>query len=187
MASNNNAPKYGTRVPNRVFVGGLSGDTTEAEMEGLFSNYGQVSSAKIISDRAGVSKGYGFITFETEEQARNLLKMSEVYLKNRKLNIAPAIKKQVRYCCILYNLSSIVVVDFCVPIFPFKFKCIKKKNALLYSLFLQLIIISLYPNFVFIYFLFAPCYFIILVFKISSLNYCLHGAYFLEHINDVSL
>ena len=95
MASNNNAPKYGTRVPNRVFVGGLSADTTEAEMETLFMNYGVVTSVKIISDRAGVSKGYGFITFDTEDQATNLLKMSEVYLKSRKLNIAPAIKKQV--------------------------------------------------------------------------------------------
>ena len=27
---------------------------------------------KIIADRAGVSKGYGFVTFETEEEARRL-------------------------------------------------------------------------------------------------------------------
>jgi RNA recognition motif-containing protein len=93
MASNNNAPKYGTRIPNRVFVGGLSGETTEAEMKELFSSYGEVTSIKIIQDRAGVSKGYGFVTFENEEQARNLLRHTEVYLKSRKLNIAPAIKK----------------------------------------------------------------------------------------------
>ncbi|KXJ83612.1 hypothetical protein RP20_CCG003839 [Aedes albopictus] len=66
------APKYGTLIPNRVFVGGISGDTTEAELCRLFSSYGNVKSTKIIVDRAGVSKGYGFVTFETEHEAQRL-------------------------------------------------------------------------------------------------------------------
>lgn len=33
----NNAPKFGTLVPNRVFVGGISGNTTEHELAQLFS------------------------------------------------------------------------------------------------------------------------------------------------------
>jgi hypothetical protein len=38
--NNNNAPKYGTLVPNRIFVGGISGSTTETELAHLFSgNY----------------------------------------------------------------------------------------------------------------------------------------------------
>jgi len=66
------APKYGTVVPNRVFVGGISASTSEAELAQLFSAYGNVKATKIISDRAGVSKGYGFVTFETEEEAKRL-------------------------------------------------------------------------------------------------------------------
>ncbi|CAL4066611.1 unnamed protein product, partial [Meganyctiphanes norvegica] len=92
----NNAPKYGTLVPNRVFVGGISGSTTEQDLLELFSQYGQVKATKIISDRAGVSKGYGFVTFETEDEARRLTQEADnIMLKDRKLNIAPAIKKQV--------------------------------------------------------------------------------------------
>jgi len=92
----NNAPKYGTLVPNRVFVGGISGSTTEQDLLDLFSQYGQVKATKIISDRAGVSKGYGFVTFETEDEARRLTQEADnIMLKDRKLNIAPAIKKQV--------------------------------------------------------------------------------------------
>lgn len=53
---NHNAPKYGTLVPNRIFVGGISANTTETELMQLFSNYGTVKAAKIIQDRAGVSK-----------------------------------------------------------------------------------------------------------------------------------
>ncbi|XP_027231071.2 uncharacterized protein [Penaeus vannamei] len=92
----NNAPKYGTLVPNRVFVGGISASTTEQDLLELFSQYGSVKATKIISDRAGVSKGYGFVTFETEDEARRLTQEADnIMLKDRKLNIAPAIKKQV--------------------------------------------------------------------------------------------
>ncbi|XP_005178877.1 protein boule isoform X1 [Musca domestica] len=89
------APKYGTLIPNRIFVGGISGDTTESDLCRVFSAYGNVKSTKIIVDRAGVSKGYGFVTFETEQEAQRLQTDGEcVVLRDRKLNIAPAIKKQ---------------------------------------------------------------------------------------------
>lgn len=45
----------------------------------LFSQYGMVKATKIISDRAGVSKGYGFVTFETEEEARRLTQEVTIY------------------------------------------------------------------------------------------------------------
>merc|ERR1719471_2852269 len=86
--------KYGTLIPNRVFVGGISNTTTEADLHKLFSEYGNVRATKIISDRGGASKGYGFVTFETEEEAKKLQDEADnIVLKERKLNIAPAIKK----------------------------------------------------------------------------------------------
>jgi len=94
----NSFPKMGTLIPNRVFVGGISTSTTESELHQLFSEFGNVKQTKIIADRSGVSKGYGFVTFETEEEARRLQAASEdIVLKERKLNIAPAIKKQPNY------------------------------------------------------------------------------------------
>lgn len=97
----------GTLVPNRIFVGGISANTTEGELLQLFSNYGTVKAAKIIQDRAGVSRGYGFITFESEEDAKRLQRESDnIVLRERKLNIAPAIKKQVFtfYICVFVRL-----------------------------------------------------------------------------------
>ncbi|KMY98561.1 uncharacterized protein Dsimw501_GD27881, isoform B [Drosophila simulans] len=88
------APKYGTLIPNRIFVGGISGDTTEADLTRVFSAYGTVKSTKIIVDRAGVSKGYGFVTFETEQEAQRLQADGECVVLRETLNIAPAIKKQ---------------------------------------------------------------------------------------------
>lgn len=90
-----NAPRYGTMVPNRVFVGGIATSTTEAELQELFSNYGQVTNTKIIVDRAGVSKGYGFVTFDTPDGAQRAQAAgNNLMLRDRRLNVAPAIKKQ---------------------------------------------------------------------------------------------
>uniref|UniRef100_A0A0A9X232 Protein boule n=1 Tax=Lygus hesperus TaxID=30085 RepID=A0A0A9X232_LYGHE len=90
-----NAPKFGYVIPNRVFVGGISSQTTENDLAQLFSSYGNVVNTKIIADRAGVSKGYGFVTFETEEEAKRLQADAEsIVLRERRLNIAPAIRKQ---------------------------------------------------------------------------------------------
>ena len=89
-------PKIVSKILFRVFVGGISSTTTESELHSLFSAFGNVKQTKIIQDRAGVSKGYGFVTFETEEEARRLqVQADNIMLKERKLNIAPAIKKQV--------------------------------------------------------------------------------------------
>ncbi|KAH8387746.1 hypothetical protein KR093_009364, partial [Drosophila rubida] len=88
-------PIYGTMIPNRIFVGGISRDTSEYDLMFAFSAYGTVRSTKIICDHEGNNKGYGFVTFETEEEARRLQAAAKsVTLNNRRLNIAPAIKKQ---------------------------------------------------------------------------------------------
>ncbi|XP_077555115.1 boule homolog, RNA binding protein isoform X5 [Haemaphysalis longicornis] len=83
-------------VPNRVFVGGIATTTTEAELQELFSLYGHVTNTKIIVDRAGVSKGYGFVTFDTPEGAQRAQAAgnNNLMLRDRRLNVAPAIKKQ---------------------------------------------------------------------------------------------
>lgn len=88
-------PIYGTIIPNRIFVGGISHDTTESDLLCAFSTYGKVRSTKIIFDQDGYNKGYGFVTFNTEEEARRLQSIGRcVILRNRLLNIAPAFKKQ---------------------------------------------------------------------------------------------
>ncbi|XP_063123672.1 protein boule-like isoform X7 [Rattus norvegicus] len=88
-------PRYGTVIPNRIFVGGIDFKTNENDLRKFFSQYGSVKEVKIVNDRAGVSKGYGFITFETQEDAQKILQEAEkLNYKDKKLNIGPAIRKQ---------------------------------------------------------------------------------------------
>lgn len=90
------APKYGTIIPSRIFVGGIAANTTDAELKQYFSTYGAVKDTKIITDRAGVSKGYGFVTFESQDDADRIIKKESdnLIFKDRKLNIGPAVRKQ---------------------------------------------------------------------------------------------
>ncbi|CAG0917394.1 unnamed protein product [Notodromas monacha] len=90
--------KFGTRIPNRVFIGGIPPMTTEADVHSCFSKYGNVRAVKLIMDKSGVPKGYGFVTFETEEEANLVLKAVELEggslpFKDRKLNIGEAVRK----------------------------------------------------------------------------------------------
>lgn len=46
----------------KLYVGNLSYETTESDLTTLFAEFGQVESAKIITDRySGQSKGFGFV------------------------------------------------------------------------------------------------------------------------------
>lgn len=57
-------------MAKKLFVGGLSWDTTDASLQDFFSKVGNVVSAKVITDRySGKSKGFGFVEMGTDEEA----------------------------------------------------------------------------------------------------------------------
>lgn len=60
-------------VPNRIFVGGLANGTSEQELRNFFSVYGEVKVVKIVKDKGGALKGFGFITFNTEEEVKKII------------------------------------------------------------------------------------------------------------------
>lgn len=57
-------------MSKKLFVGGLSWNTGDAELRGAFERYGDVSEAKVVQDRdTGRSRGFGFVTFPNAAQA----------------------------------------------------------------------------------------------------------------------
>ncbi len=51
-----------------IYVGNLSYEANEAELQGLFEGYGEVDSAKIITDQfTGRSRGFGFVEMRNRE------------------------------------------------------------------------------------------------------------------------
>lgn len=60
----------------KLFVGGLSFNTTEQVLTDSFAQAGKVISAVIIQDRMTQrSKGFGFVEMETEEEAKAAIDM----------------------------------------------------------------------------------------------------------------
>lgn len=54
----------------KLYVGNLSYETTETELEQFFSEFGPVISAKIITDQyTNRSKGFGFVEIEDDDNA----------------------------------------------------------------------------------------------------------------------
>ena len=57
-----------------IYVGNLSFQLSEDDLNSAFGEYGQVDSAKIITDReTGRSKGFGFIEMPNQEEAENAI------------------------------------------------------------------------------------------------------------------
>lgn len=55
----------------KLYVGNLSYDTTDSELQQMFEAYGTVQSAQIIMDRdTGRSKGFGFVEMGSDQEAQ---------------------------------------------------------------------------------------------------------------------
>ena len=55
----------------RLYVGNLSFNTGEPELEQLFATHGQVDSVRLIRDQAtGRSRGFAFVEMANDDQAR---------------------------------------------------------------------------------------------------------------------
>ena len=52
----------------KLFVGNLTWNVTDAQLEELFRDYGQVQSAQVVLDRdSGRSRGFGFVEIEAPD------------------------------------------------------------------------------------------------------------------------
>jgi len=58
----------------KLFVGNLSWNVDDAQLEELFREYGDVESARVITDRdSGRSRGFGFVEMATDEEAQRAI------------------------------------------------------------------------------------------------------------------
>lgn len=61
-------------MATKLFVGGISWDSTEDSLKNFFSQVGTVVSATIITDKySGRSKGFGFVEMSTDEETKEAI------------------------------------------------------------------------------------------------------------------
>ena len=79
-------------MSKKLFVGGISWNTTDQGLLSAFEQFGVVTDAKIITDReTGRSRGFGFVTFAEGNDADNAVEqMNGSELDGRTLNVNEA-------------------------------------------------------------------------------------------------
>jgi RNA recognition motif-containing protein len=75
-----------------IYVGNMNFNLGNDDLYNLFSQFGAVTSAKIINDKVtGRSKGFGFVEMENDEDARKAIsQLNESEVQGRKLIVNEA-------------------------------------------------------------------------------------------------
>jgi RNA recognition motif-containing protein len=61
-------------MTKKLYVGNLNYDIGSEELERIFGEFGDIEDAVVISDRqSGRSKGFGFVTFASDENAQEAI------------------------------------------------------------------------------------------------------------------
>lgn len=76
----------------KIYVGGLPYQTDDSQLAQIFTEYGEVSSSKIIIDRdTGRSKGFGFVEMANSAEAKKAIaELHEAELEGRSLTVNEA-------------------------------------------------------------------------------------------------
>jgi len=82
-----------------IFVGNLDYKVDEKDLEDIFTDYGTVSSARVIMDKfSGRSKGFGFVEMENQEEALKACEeLDGATYENRKIAVNEAKPKKQNY------------------------------------------------------------------------------------------
>jgi RNA recognition motif-containing protein len=75
-----------------IYVGNLAFNVTGDDLRDLFAAYGNVESAKVITDRfSGRSKGFGFVEMPSNSEADQAIKaLNKIGVKGRNIKVNPA-------------------------------------------------------------------------------------------------
>lgn len=83
-------------MTRRLFVGGMSFRTDENSLREAFSEFGTVTDVAVIRDReTGQHRGFGFVTFDDEQDAEHAASMLDgTDLDGRRLKVSEAEDKK---------------------------------------------------------------------------------------------
>ncbi|CAD5212945.1 unnamed protein product [Bursaphelenchus okinawaensis] len=78
----------------KIFVGGLSWHTDEDGLRCYFNRFGRVLQAQVLRDRVtNSSRGFGFVTFQTPEQVKEVFKIPRHFIDGKEVEPQPALQE----------------------------------------------------------------------------------------------
>ncbi len=75
-----------------IYVGNLHYDVTGEELKEIFEEYGEVETAKVITDKySGRSKGFGFVEMKNDNEAlKSIDELNGTDIKGRNIKVSQA-------------------------------------------------------------------------------------------------
>ena len=75
-----------------IYISNLSYGVTDADLNELFAEYGEVSSAKVIKDReTGRSRGFGFVEMNNDAEGQKAIdELNQAEYDNKVINVTIA-------------------------------------------------------------------------------------------------
>ncbi|XP_055682839.1 RNA-binding protein Musashi homolog 2 [Lutzomyia longipalpis] len=93
-ATPKNRPKQANKT-KKIFVGGVSQDTSADEVKGYFSQFGKVEETVMLMDQQTKRhRGFGFVTFENEDVVDRVCEIHFHTIKNKKVECKKAQPKE---------------------------------------------------------------------------------------------
>jgi RNA recognition motif-containing protein len=85
-------------VGKKLYVGNLTYQVSDSDLEQLFSEFGSVQSAQVITDReTGRSKGFGFVEMSSEAEANAAVRaLHDQEHQGRRLTVNEAKPREAR-------------------------------------------------------------------------------------------
>ncbi|GAB4849120.1 hypothetical protein Ancab_003928 [Ancistrocladus abbreviatus] len=79
----------------KIFIGGLHPDLTKEELKTYFSSFGSIKGSVVLHDKeTGKSRCFAFITFDSEDAVKRVLRNPFHVLRNKRMEVKRAIPKE---------------------------------------------------------------------------------------------
>lgn len=81
-----------------MYVANLSFNVSDEDLKGLFEPFGEVVSAKVITNRdTGQSRGFGFVEMKTKEEGKKAMEsLNNTELGGRNISVSEAREKEAK-------------------------------------------------------------------------------------------
>ena len=78
---------------SKIFVGNLPWSINNISLGELFQRYGTIVDSVVVIDKnTGRSRGFGFVTFESNESVNDALTMNQQLVENRPITVSVAVE-----------------------------------------------------------------------------------------------
>ena len=93
MNSDNSTGNVNYYRTKKIFVGGLSSSLTDEQFRNYFEKFGRTVDAVVMQDSSNKPRGFGFVTFDSEESAAKVMRNSFHELNGKTVEVKKAVPK----------------------------------------------------------------------------------------------